>query len=145
MPPPPPSLTPERHARVPKVSCQRCCTAPGPGHGAKECSESMIKDCPGVTPKTSTCVAGLGTHIWRGAEGVALPLPEGLEHGRGEAQAPAADAPLIRKEWIFRSQEEGNAAQRMCPKQALVKYDPPGMRTTGRRRWGVCQATGVTR
>ena len=38
--------------------------------------------------------------------------------------APAADAPPMRKEWVLRSQEEGKAPRRMCPKRARVRYDP---------------------
>ena len=38
--------------------------------------------------------------------------------------APAADAPPMRKEWVFGSQEEGKAPRRMCPKRDRVRYDP---------------------
>ena len=37
--------------------------------------------------------------------------------------APAADASPMRKEWVCRSQEECNAARRMCPKRARGKHD----------------------
>ena len=50
--------------------------------------------------------------------------------------APAADAPPMRKEWVFRSQEEENAPRRMCPKRARVKYDPSWNASNGPTKVG---------
>ena len=86
-----------------------------------------------------------GGELYVALEGVAPQPPEGRDHAEEKPMAPAADAPPRRKEWVCRSQEEWNAAWRMGPKRARVKYDPARKANTGRRRWGVCQATGVTR
>ena len=64
-----------------------------------------------------------GGELYVAPEGVALQPPECLDHGRGESHGTHSGRSM-RKEWVFRSQEEWNAARRMCLKRARVKYDP---------------------
>ena len=85
-----------------------------------------------------------GGELYVALEGVAPQPPEGRDHAEEKPMAPAAGAPPRRKEWVCRSKEEWNAAWRMGPKRARVKYDPARKANTGQRRWGVCQAIGVT-
>ena len=100
--PPPLSLTPERPARAPSA--------------------------PALLRKPQHAELGLehifGGELYVAPEGVALQPPEGLDHGRGEAHGTRSGRAPMRKEWVFRSQEEWNAARRMWPKRPRGNYDP---------------------
>ena len=104
----PPAATAPSHAR------------PEPGGRAAPSASALLR-------KLHHAELGLehifGWELYVAPEGVALPPPEGLDHGRGEAHGTrsgrAPDA-----EGVGVQVARGNAARRMCPKRARVKYDP---------------------